>query len=138
MIPEIKRQVELFLVDRLKAALPLQEFVPFSGGDLLSGPEEIEPPFTVIAITEAEKTMATEGTWLCRGTAQVITHHTEVTAQKQAEMAREVYKALDNIGAYSNGPLSIHGIDISSMTSATDDQLGVHADVISFTLGAGG
>lgn len=138
MTSEIKRQVELFLVDRLKAALPLQTFVPLSGGDQFSGPEEIEPPFTVISIIDAARTMATEGTWYCHGAAQVISHHTELKAQDQAEMAREVYKALDNIGTYATPLLSIHGLDIIGMTSAVDDQLGVHADVISFTLGAGG
>lgn len=138
MKPDIKRQVELFVVSRLSIALPDQKFYPFTGGDAINDASEIEPPFTIVAITDAERTMATEGTWLCRGQIQVVTHHAEASAQAQAVMAREVYKALDNIGAYTDGNLSIHGIDIEGMRSTSEETLSVRADIISFTVGAGG
>lgn len=138
MIPAIKRQVELFLIERMKAALPALVFYPYTGGDATEGATEIYPPFVVVAITRAERTMATEGTWRCEGKVQVITHHAETRPQEQSIMARDVYKALDNIGTYAGSELSVHGIDIDEVTSATDDSLNAHADIISFVAGVGG
>ena len=82
--------------------------------------------------------MATEGTWLCTGTVQVITIASEVLPQAHAELARQVYAALADIPPLVAAGYSFHGIDIGSMTPTDDDTQQAHADVISFTAGAGG
>lgn len=138
MIPDIKRATELYIVDKLTLAIPGHLFVPFTGGSRTTGAVEIEPPFTVVSVSDATKVMATEGTWLCIGKAQVITARVEATSEEHSELARQVYAALSNIPPAAGAEFSFHGIDVADMTPADDEAAQAHADVISFTAGVGG
>lgn len=139
MIPDIKRYTEMYLVDKLTAALPGNLFVPFTGGSRTTGAVDIEPPVTVISISNATKSMATEGTWICAGKAQVITHRAESTPEEHAELARQVYVVLAGLPPeIISGEFTFHGIDIEDSTPTDDDAGQAHADVISFTAGVGG
>lgn len=138
MTPDIKRKTELYIVAQLALALPNEVFVPFTGGSENLGAVELEPPFTVVAVRDAQKTMATEGTWFCIGNVQVITHFSEATSQQHSELARSIYKALDNITIQADPAFSFHGIDIAGMAYAFDEDESAHADIINFTCGVGG
>ena len=85
----------LFLCLALKRALPAHTFVPSEGGGLAADSTELEPPFVVLAMGNAQKMLAQEGTWRMAGTAQVITHigDTRVTAR----LVRAVYAALESL-----------------------------------------
>lgn len=135
---DIKRRTELYIVDKLQAAIPAEKFVPYTGGSLTTDAEDIEPPFSVVAVIDATRTMATESTWICEGSVQVITHRKEATATQHSTLARAVYAALSNIPSYADSEYSFHGIDIVGMTPAEDEDAQAHADVIRFTAGAGG
>lgn len=135
---DIKRRTELHIVHQLKLAIPDHNFVPFTGGDENTDATEIEPPFTVVSVSDASKVMATESTWICTGVVQVITNHVETKSGEQSDLARRIYKALDNIPSYSDPEFSLHGIDIQDMTAADDKDAQAHADVISFAAGVGG
>ncbi len=136
--PDIKRAAELFIVGKLKAAYPEEAIYPFTGGDRTTGATEVEPPFTIVAIPVARRQMATEGTWLCDGVVQVISHQAEMTTENQAERARRIYEALSNIAPSPGLPFTFHGIDITDMHPTEDAASDCHADVISFTVGVGG
>lgn len=138
MTPDIKRRTELYIVDKLKIAIPTHDFVPFTGGSQTTDAIDIEPPFTVVSITDATRTMATEGTWICVGTLQVVTHRAETTSEAHSELTRSIYAALAAIPSYADASFSFHGIDIADMTSADDDASQAHADIVSFTAGVGG
>lgn len=138
MTPDIKRATELYIVDQLSLAVPGHVFVPFTGGSRTTGAVEIEPPFTVVSVSDANKVMATEGTWFCIGKAQVITARVEASSEEHAELARQVYAALSNIQPFISADFAFHGIDIDDMTTADDEASQAHADVISFTAGVGG
>lgn len=137
--PDIKRQCELYIVGKLQAALVDVTVLPFTGGSSTSGATEVEPPFVVITIGPAERTMATEGTWLCPGLAQVITHFAEATSEQQSELSRRVYAALsDSVPTQADATFSFHGIDIQEVTYSDDEDKEFHADIIRFVAGAGG
>lgn len=140
--PEIKRQTELFLCRRLKLVLPDYVFVPSGGGGETTDSFEIEPPFIVLAMGDAEKTLAQEGTWLMRGTAQVITHIADTRAGDHALLVRAVYAELEAIAPVSTDPdfpgFSFHGIDVSGIREAQDEASKAHADIIDFSCGCGG
>lgn len=138
MTPDIKRQTELYMVEKLSAQISDHAFLPFTGGSQTTGATEVEPPFTVIAIPTAQRTMATEGTWLCQGTAQIVTHTSESTSEAQAELVRKVYAALSAIPTQGDATFSFHGIDITDMTYATDEDKQFYADIINFVVGVGG
>ena len=139
MVSDIKRKTEIFICDFLSNAISTHSFVPFTGGSNSQDAGEMEPPFTVVVISEAERTHAQAGTWIVRGTVQVITIASESTSAAHSTLVRNIYQALGNIRSDATDPLfSMHGLDISKMTSAQDGESHAHADVISFTAGVGG
>jgi hypothetical protein len=142
MNPEIKRQTELFLCLALKRALPAYTFVPSEGGGLTADSTELEPPFVVLAMGNAQKVMAQEGTWRMAGTAQVITHIGDTRVTDHARLVRAVYAALESLSPGADGPhlpnFAFHGIDVAGLREATDEASKAHADIIDFTCGVGG
>jgi hypothetical protein len=138
MTPDIKRKTELYIVTKLLIALPSLQIVPFTGGSASMGAVELEPPFTIVAVRDAQKAMSTEGTWYCTGNVQVITHSSETPSEQHSELARQIYAALDNIPTQADPDFSLHGLDIQGMAYAFDDTESAHADIISFTAGVGG
>jgi len=137
MSADIKHQCELFLCEKLASAVPDHTFYPYHGGTAALGAEEIEPPFTVVMLDGAEKTHPNEGTWICNGTIQTITHHKESSVQAHTELSRSVYAALD-LSPQATGTFILHGIDITKVSTAEDDQLQCRATVIAFTAGVSG
>jgi len=135
---DIKRRTELHIVNRLKAAVPDHNFVPYTGGSESTDASDIEPPFTVVSILDANRTMATEGTWICDGTVQVISHRKEMTSTAHSTLTRSIYSTLSNLPPYIDGEFAFHGIDVVDMGTAEDDESQAHADVIRFTAGVGG
>ena len=137
--PDIKRQTELYLCRKLMAALPGRTFVPFSGGDETHDSFDIEPPFGVIAVTEAEKTCPTESTWQVSGTAQWVTHITEATSPEHSQQVREMYSALGSLPPdSSDSAFSFHGIDVDHVDMTEDDKSRARAGIVKFAAGVGG
>ena len=137
MSADIKHQCELFLCEKLALAIASHTFVPYHGGTAALDAEEIEPPFTVVMLESAEKTHPNEGTWICNGTIQTITPSKETSVQAHTDLSREVYAALD-LSPQSTATFILHGIDITKVSTAEDDQLGCRATVIAFTAGVSG
>jgi len=136
MALDIKRTTETYLCARLTELVPGHTFYPFSG--LASG-QNIEPPFTVISISEAERAMSTEGTWIAQGTAQVVSHSAEATSDAHSANSREVYAALGNLPPEPMaGAFTFHGLDITGTTTKQDSESEAFADVINFAIGVGG
>ena len=139
MITDIKRATEIYICDKLAAELPTHRCVPFTGGSNTLDADLVEPPFTVVIISEAQRTHSTEGTWFLRGTVQVITHAADVGSAEHSTLVRNVYKAFGAIEPdWSNPLFSLHGIDIDKMRSAEDSESQAHSDIIDFTAGVGG
>ncbi len=142
MSPEIKRQTELFLCAQLAAACPGLVFVPSKGFDEV---KELEPPFTVLAMGDASKTMATEMTWQMKGTAQIITHLGDTRAGDHALLVRQILAALatiPSVGGHAEaaaveaaGDFIFHGLDITGTRESQDNALKAHADIVDFTCG---
>ena len=139
MITDIRRATELHICERLMTALPGMKFVPFSGGDRGHDSFDIEPPFGVVAITEAEKTCPTESTWQVSGSCQWVTHITEATSPEHSAQFQQIYKTLGALTPRSTDPLfSFHGIDVDHAEMTEDDKSRARAGVIRFAAGVGG
>ena len=139
MAAEIQRTTELFIVGKLTAAVAGHSFYPFTGGTVSTDAAEIEPPFTVVSIDTAEKTHQQEGTWICTGTLQIITHSADSSSQAHALLVRTIYAALDDIVAEApDAAFSFHGLDVTNITAATDPSGNAHANIVKFTCGVGG
>ena len=135
----IQRKLELFLVTKLAAAVSGHSFYPYHGGTAFANMTEIEPPFSVVAVVDAEKTMQQEGTWLCTGTLQILAHAAETNSQAHAALSGQIYGALDEIAAeIQDAGFSFHGLDITGMSSSTDSESACYADIIKFVAGVGG
>lgn len=136
---DIKHTTEIFIAQNLKLAVPEHNFVSFTGGSAIENAEELEPPFTVVAITTADRTMRTEGTWKCTGTVQIITHSGDQTTPTHAILVRRIYAALTDLERDVTGStFSFHGIDVGAMRSNQDDDLKAHADICDISVGVGG
>ena len=137
MSPNIQREAELFLCAQLSSALPSIQFFPFIGfGD---NNIDLEPPFVVVAVGSAEKTLAQENTFIATGTVQIVDHIDMVTAENHSLMVRHVYNALQGIQPQvPSADFSFHGLDIDSVKSASDAESKAYADVINFVAGVGG
>src|SRR6188768_1659560 len=96
-IKDIKRHTEIYICDRLREQIADHMFVPFTGGSDTEDAAVMEPPFTVVAVTEAESMYGTESTWKIEGTVQVITNSGEATSSAHSTLVRNVYKALGGI-----------------------------------------
>jgi hypothetical protein len=132
---DIKRLTEIYLCDKLAAATG-GRFFPFSGFGL--NEENLEPPFTVVAISEAEKRFAQANIWHMTGTIQVITHADEATSEEHSEMVGVIYDALNNINIEKSDAFIFHGLNITNTRSSQDEGRQAHADIIDFACGATG
>jgi len=132
-----KRATEIFLCEKLSAAVPGHQFVPFHGGGTNIDPSEMEPPFTVVMLDDAERTHATEGTWICNGNIQTITHSKETSIQAHSELSRAVYAALASIPSSYTSDFAFHGIDISKVSTSEEESLQCRANIVGFTCGVG-
>ena len=135
---DINRTCEVHLCDRLRLVLPDITFLPFTGFGL--NDEAIEPPYVVILVGSAEKTLVQESTFLIQGTAQIISHIDDTESEDHAQMVRDVYRALGNLSASQASDFVFHGIDITSLSDSEYTGKGdsVHADIIKFTVGVSG
>lgn len=135
---DIKRATELFLCGKLSAAVPSHQFVPFHGGGENIDAESMEPPFTVVMLDDAERTHGNEGTWICHGNIQTITHSKETSVTVHSELSREIYAALDSIPPSHTSDFAFHGIDIGKVSTSEEESLQCRANIIGFTCGVGG
>lgn len=139
VIKDIKRHTEIYICERLREQVTGHLFVPFTGGGDTEDAAVMEPPFTVVVVTEAESMFCQESTWKVEGTVQVITNSGEATSAEHSTLVRSIYKALGTIVPNSADPLfSLHGLNIMKMRSADDDALSVHSDIFEFVAGVGG
>lgn len=140
MIADIKRATEVYICEKLsQTVIPPHTFVPFTGGSEFADAAQLEPPFTIVAIDDAQRTHAQDATWICKGTVQIITHANESTSRQHAELVRSIYVAVAAIDTDASDPLfSFHGLDIDKMRSAQDSEENMHADVIDIVVGVGG
>ena len=93
----IKRMAERHLCARLTGLVPGMLFLSMSGGGENEDAVDIEPPFTVITVNEAEKRLTQHGVWKIQGSAQLVTHMQEATPTFHSELARVIYSALANL-----------------------------------------
>jgi|694.fasta_scaffold00471_85 hypothetical protein len=135
---DINRACEVHLCDRMRLALPDITFLPFTGFGL--NEEPIEPPYVVILMGTAEKTLVQESTFLIPGTAQIISHIDETESEDHAQMVRDVYKVLGALSSTRESDFIFHGIDITNLSNSDYEGKGdsAHADVIHFTVGVSG
>lgn len=144
---EIKRRTENYICQKLTIAVsgiggaaPGHRFYPFNGGSETQLPaDSLEPPFTVVEISEAEKQFSQESTWLAKGTIQVIHHIAEATGQDHARIVKAIYDAIIALQPTIPGSdFSFHGIDVGTVTNGEDTENSVYADVIGIVCGVGG
>jgi hypothetical protein len=142
MASEIKRKAELTLVSFLSGILDQYQFFPSKGVDIApnqfgSTLSQPRPPYAAIWIDNAEKTMATERTWILSGYVVWITRSGEDPTAQHAETVREIYNALLLIGsgADPDQQLLVHGLDITLVNEFNDDERRAHGDTIAFTMG---
>ncbi len=138
MEPLIGRRLELFLCEKLRAAVPGIQILPFSGGDQTGDAFDVEPPLTVIAASESEKTHQQENTWIIKGSMQYITHLTETTPQQHDISVRILIANLQAIAGEQQDYFTFHGLDIADEKMTEDDKSRCRASIIHFTAGASG
>lgn len=136
---EIKRRAELYLCGRLATAVPAHAFIPYKGGGYETAESEIEPPFTIVGINEADKVHPLQPVFQCQGSLQIVSHSAEATSVQHAALVRSIYEALEAIvtGQRDDVDFTFHGIDITSTESASDEENEVWADIIRFNTGMG-
>lgn len=140
---EIKRKAELSLVRLLGELIPDFDFYPSKGGDEDGGVTLPRPPFGAVWIDNAEKTLATELTYLLTGTVVWVTRANAPDGSgdvaDHSDAVKRIYDAMVTLSAGGADPshqLMIHGIDISLVNEFSDAERLAHGDTISFTLGA--
>jgi hypothetical protein len=138
MSADIKRDTELYLMHALQAALPNYKIYPMHGGDEETPAAEIEPPFVVVAVGDANKRVQRSDVYMAVGTVQVISMIQDSTSQDYATMVSNVHHALVNIPPGATDEFRLHGIDIRDHRSATDETQHAYADLIDFQAGVSG
>jgi hypothetical protein len=137
---DIKRKAELSLVAVLTEALPGLTFYPAKGGSDDGGSTLPKPPCGVIWIQDADKTLATEKTYLLQGTVVWVSRMepggTDVAVH--SDQVRLIYDAILAIIPLRDDTrlLLIHGIDITTVNEFTDNERHAYGDTISFVMGA--
>lgn len=135
---EIKRKAELSLVAILTNALPDFSFYPAKGED--GGNTLPKPPFGAVWIQDAEKTMATEKTYVLTGTVVWVSRSgaggTDVV--EHCDSVKLIYDAILAITPEVDDErsIAIHGIDIVTVNEFTDTERHAFGDTISFVMGA--
>jgi hypothetical protein len=123
----------------LGESLPDFNFYPSKGGDESGGVTSPRPPFAAIWIDNAEKTMATELTYILTGTVVWVTRagQPEGDVADHADVVKQIYDAMLTIGSGADPQhgLMVHGIDISLVDEFSDTERLAHGDTISFTMG---
>lgn len=133
---DIRRATEEYICAQLRPAVPTHNFVPYNGIDNAGN---LEAPFTVVYVGDATATYQTESTWIVQGTVQIVTDASETLSEDHATLVKSIYATLKNMQPFVDGiNFTLHGIDVSDIKSATDQESHAHADVISFTAGVGG
>jgi hypothetical protein len=149
MSAEAKRKAELFLCARLTTAVTGQVFIPWKGGSDITDETEMEPPFTIVGISNAEDRFRHPGlaTYLCTGNLQIISHSAEATTREHAAVVKLIHDALKDITALAEDAdftlegtdiatgFCFNGLDITAMRTAEDEENQVWADIIDFTMG---
>lgn len=132
---EVKRRTENFICTRLKTEIGNHPFHPWKGGHAQGDAIEVIPPFTVIGITEAEKLVEFEGTWRCRGVAQVVNHAAQSSSPAHSALVDRIYRALGNLNPFTSDQFVFHGIDITELRNAESESADAWVDIIEFTCG---
>jgi hypothetical protein len=135
MSNEVKRKGELLLCMALHSIVPEHRFVPYKGGTQNSEEEEMEPPFTIVNIENAEKNHPFLKVYQCSGAVQVISHSAESSSVVHAELVKRVSDALISLQPHNGCDCVFHGLDVSSTRSAVDSESECWADIIEFTAG---
>lgn len=141
MANEIKRKVELWLCGTLAAAVQSVRFFPTHGGSESDDAAEIEPPYCEVAVDGApEKVLAQESTWTVRVALGYLSHIDETDTPAHSATVRAIYEALGTLGRgyQAAQQLVVHGIDIESTDTFSDDQSQIHGDVFNLVLGVSG
>ncbi len=144
---EVKRKAELFVCAILSAALPGHRFLPAKGGSEPDGQNdtagksvEVEVPFTVVAVLEAEDMIPGENTWLLTMAATYVTHIDDTVPAEHSKAVRAIQDVLRELprGYYGAQQMIIHGADVQSITEVEDEKKKSHGDVITFAVGCSG
>lgn len=142
---EIKRLFERYLCKKLSYEITGHKFLSMNGGNEEGGDEladaeseDLEPPFTVVSVNEAQKMMAQFGHWRVQGTVQLVTHIDEMTPVVHSKFARLIYHVLVNLQPEVVDGLAFHGIDVTDSRSVDTSEQSARVDVIEFTAGIGG
>lgn len=140
MALDVKRKAELSLVALLGEALPDLVFYPSKGGTDDGGNTKPIPPFSVIWIDDAEKTLPNDKVYLLEGTVVFVSRAAQpdgIDVTEHSDDVRQIYDAMLKIGRGVDveRSLIVHGIDVSKINEYTDSERQAWGDTISFTMG---
>lgn len=135
----IKRKFERYIAAKLTGVMPTMAFLSSTGGGETEDARDIEPPFSIVTALELEKILGLYGQWAIKGTVQVVTHmseHTPTAHSELSELVKHHMSALEPEVVEDN--IAFHGIDISGMRYADNEDERIRVTAIDFTAGAGG
>lgn len=133
MSHEIRHRCELHICSKLGIAVPGHRFLPLTGFGLSDSERNLEPPFSVVSITEAIKTHDQYSNFFCTGSVQVVNHANEVGSDQHSQSVEGVYRALSRLSDDESDPtFTFSGISIEKTRSAEDSEHAAHVDAIDF------
>lgn len=138
MSNDVKRNLELFLVQKLKEHIPMQNIVPFGGGGEAGESEELEPPLIFVAVSEAERRKASENVYYASGSIVVVNYVTDDEAGFVSSMAAQITGVLEGISGQVSENIVLHGIDISATRRDRDSDARLVSETVDFTAGVTG
>lgn len=131
---DIKRHLELFLVERLTAAVPGHQFLPMTG---FGNDPELEPPFTVVTATDSEKMYSNREVYYGKAVIQIITHSQDTPVEEHSKIVKAVSDTMKLLTRSAVKPgFVFSGSDVHGMRYSDDEKTQTHADLIDITWGA--
>lgn len=145
LLADAKRRLETLLCALLVTSQPTLVFLPEQGGDGENAEDEVEPPYSVVALGEKEALLSGERvldgsgeTWRGEVTVTRVCHIGERNAVQHAQDLRAIRRALAAIrsGHYPGYGVTIHGCEvIGTPASVDDDERKSHGDVFRLSVG---
>lgn len=133
---EIKRAAELTLCSLLNAGLTGLKFRPSKG--IPSDPTPV-PPFGVVIVDRAEKTLAREKVHIVSGQAIWITRADATNSETHSDTFQDIYNFLIELdpdsGYDPETDIIVHGITVLSTGQYTDEARQAHGDIVIFSMG---
>jgi len=133
---DAKRRFETLICALLTDALPARRFYPEQGGtgetptDPDDRTDELEPPYSVIALGECQSMTNPDGdgfeTWQGEATLLHVVHIDDATAVTHSTALSEIRAALAQIsqsgrGVYADYGCTLHGLTVTGTPASVDD-----------------